>query len=258
MRPIDLITSGLKKSWKGGIYKCQVNIVATVFAGVAVMFSSTSAFAKEEWVFRGDSAFGVLENWRTPTPEYGAMTPEEKAIGFFDASSIKDSALRARFGTGSLQQVKTSAGMLTAYAYADFSQILYLKDQTLVKAKNMHLVSACPEKGGLPSIILIGMRLGDEGYNVDNENFERIYVIDVGVSPPFISKDYLPFLTRTDFSFSKEETAQEKMPEFRKLDDDTYIISGQSWEEIEKLGKLPTASISYRYSRKDGTVTRVE
>jgi len=237
--------SGLKRNWKNRARKKPLWRMALL--GIVILLSAAPAQADK-------AADRKLRFFRGTTPQTSAIE-----LGWPVVELTRDEESDYPF-----QRVKTVAGTLLVRGYNFYGeQQLFLDDKKLTTGIVIEPIIAYPEQEKNKPAVIIYKFLKEEDLAKHQRDTAPIRIIDMGVSPPFISKDYL----RIDFPFQKEGKEERCFQSLdcrptayadaiKKLDADTYLISGLSPEEKDPAGN--PLSVSYRYSRKDGTVTRVK
>jgi hypothetical protein len=161
--------------------------------------------------------------------------------------------------TGSVsQRVKTVTGMLMIRdkSTVGADDTLWLEKKKLASAQWMTIGQGFPEKNGLPSLFIVNMSpipYSDviEDADIGNKyNYLYMHIVDVGVTPPFVSEERLPI------GGARDEYGRRAFLEIKKIDENAYILSGETLPEKGKDGE--PLWVSYQYSRKTRTVERVE
>lgn len=245
MKRTALTISSLKRSWKGRAYRELLRGMAVVL-NIAILLASSSACAD-------GAADKKLKFFRGTTPQTSAIE-----FGWPTWEMIREEEPYYP-----LQRVETVSGTLIVHGYNFYgSQHLLLDDRELADAIVVQPLMAYPERQGKPAII-ISKLLREEDFAKHYRDTAVIRIIDMGASPPFISKDYLHISFHSQEILSKEKCFQSHdcrptpyADAIKKLDTDTYMIFGVSTDEKDSAGNpLP---VSYSYSRKNRTVTRIK
>jgi hypothetical protein len=228
-----------------------------VFVAMAVFSLSAHAEKPGKWIFKGDSAEGIL-----PEKGYSERPPETALVKSYVTSGVakNEEELEKKFGRYPFEQVKTSAGILTSLLGYPGNYSLYLNDKPLPREGGTRILQAYPEKHGLPSLVLVQFLAESRWMGVPN----LPYIVDVGVSPPFISKDFIPVAPETSyFKGAPSEFNTTDVIDVQKKDDDTFIVSGLLFVDkgdhsyIAKDKKGSPVYASYEYNRRTRTVKRV-
>ena len=144
-------------------------------------------------------------------------------------------------------QVKTVAGMLMVRNEHD----LWLGDKKLADAKWVSIAHGVTERRSLPSVFEVNLSPIEkpaEGW----ADLAYFHLVDVGVTPPFISKDPLPVVG------VKQGHGRNRIL-FERMDsgstDNVYIMVGESRTEKDKDGNPVLRA--YKYDRKTRTITKM-
>lgn len=211
----------------------------------------------DDFVFRGDSAAGILDDSNT----HYDFPAQEKLIHSYtvEFEGIEDpdklARIKKKFGDCWLDQIETSAGLLTAFTYNPIDARLYLKDKEIASGAEATLLQAYPEKASLPSIVLASI-LSDEGGATSEKFFQWVYLVDVGVSPPYVSSEYLPLHTGHTAANGRSYHVKHPLLIKKGPHPDTYLITGDSFKEHDKKGT--PLFVTYIYDRKAGTLRKVK
>lgn len=149
--------------------------------------------------------------------------------------------------------VKTWGGLLIEHR-----QELLLNDKVLARAEwvSLRLGHKEGKKNSDAKLFIVNLSPIPQSTAIEDENtgnkFNHLYlhIVDVGVKPPFVSKERLPLA-------GVSEDGSRGHVKIKQLDADTYLISGESLPDPDNPQK-PARKVTVKYDRKKASIEVVE